>query len=75
LRPVRTGVALAITLRRLYGERFEADKMERLLRDPDVLEAIKAAKPLDSVTSLWRLDEEAFKERRAQYLMYEAKER
>jgi hypothetical protein len=49
--------------------------MERLLRNPDVLEAIKAAKPLDSVTSLWRLDEEAFKERRAQYLMYEAKER
>jgi uncharacterized protein YbbC (DUF1343 family)/CubicO group peptidase (beta-lactamase class C family) len=75
LRPVRTGVALAITLRRLYGERFEADKMERLLRDPEVLEAIKAAKPLDSVTSLWRHDEEAFKERRSQYLMYEAKER
>ncbi len=70
LQPVKTGVALAITLRRLYGDRFEYVKMERLLRKPAVLDAIAAAKPLDEVVALWQADENAFRERRGKYLIY-----
>jgi uncharacterized protein YbbC (DUF1343 family)/CubicO group peptidase (beta-lactamase class C family) len=70
LRPVRTGLALAVTLQRMYGERYALDKIEHLLRDPGMLEAIRAGKSLEFVTALYRVDEESFKERRAKYLLY-----
>jgi uncharacterized protein YbbC (DUF1343 family) len=70
LRPVRTGLALAVTLQRMYGDRFALDKMERLLRDPGMLEAIRAGRSIEDVTALYRADEETFKERRAKYVMY-----
>lgn len=71
MQPVKTGVALAITLRRMYGEKFDYAKMERLLRKPSVLDAIAAAKPLDEVVAMWQADEKAFGERRAKYLLYQ----
>ncbi len=70
LQPVKTGVALAITLRRLYGDKFDVAKMDRLLRKPSILEAIAAARPLDEVVAMWQADEKAFGERRSKYLLY-----
>jgi uncharacterized protein YbbC (DUF1343 family) len=70
LRPVRTGLAIATTLRRLYGEKFEASKMERLLRKPAVLAAIEAARPVAEITALYAAEEQEFRERRAKYLLY-----
>ncbi|HXG59247.1 MAG TPA: exo-beta-N-acetylmuramidase NamZ domain-containing protein [Thermoanaerobaculia bacterium] len=68
--PVRTGIALAVTLRRLHPESFELDKMKHLLKHGATLEAIRAGKPFQDVISLWNEEEKAFGERRAKYLLY-----
>jgi len=70
LRPVATGVAVALVLHRLYPNDFALDKLAPLLRDPATLEAIRAGKPLAEIVSMWREDEAAFALRRAKYLLY-----
>jgi uncharacterized protein YbbC (DUF1343 family) len=70
LRPVATGVAIALVLHRLYPNDFALDKIAPLLRDPATLEAIRAVKPLAEIVSMWREDEAAFAARRAKYLLY-----
>jgi len=67
LRSVDVGIAIATTLVRDYGAQFPADKMQRLLRHPATLDAIKAGKSLAEIHELWRTDFEA---RRARYLLY-----
>jgi uncharacterized protein YbbC (DUF1343 family) len=64
-RPVRTGVAIATVLARLYPKDFAVDKLAPLLRDPRALEAIRAGTPVS-----WADDEAAFAARRAKYLLY-----
>lgn len=68
LRPVRLGVAIALTLRRLYGDAFHLEAMAPLLRHQPTLDAIRAGKPLDEIVAGWR--EEEFGRRRAPYLIY-----
>jgi len=65
LRPVATGVAIATALRRLYSSDFALDKMQRLVRDPATMEAIRSGTPVD-----WSADEAAFNSRREKYLLY-----
>jgi uncharacterized protein YbbC (DUF1343 family)/CubicO group peptidase (beta-lactamase class C family) len=70
LRPVATGIAIALVLHRLYPNDFALDKIAPLLRDPATLDAIRADKPLAEIVSMWREDEVAFAARRAKYLLY-----
>jgi uncharacterized protein YbbC (DUF1343 family)/CubicO group peptidase (beta-lactamase class C family) len=70
LRPVATGIAIALVLHRLYPAQFALDKIAPLLRDPATLEAIRADKPLTEIVAMWRDDEAAFAARRAKYLLY-----
>ncbi len=65
LQPVRTGVAIASVLHRLYPNDFALDKLATLLRNPRTLEAIRADAPVS-----WAEDEAAFGARRAKYLLY-----
>ena len=65
LRPVALGVAIATTLHRLYPNEFSVDKMQRLVRDPATMDAIRNGTPID-----WSPDEAAFKARREKYLLY-----
>jgi uncharacterized protein YbbC (DUF1343 family) len=69
-RAVDTGLAIAVTLRRLYGDKFAVDKMAPLLLSPKVLEAVRESKPIGDIVALYRADEEAFRERRGKYLLY-----
>jgi uncharacterized protein YbbC (DUF1343 family)/CubicO group peptidase (beta-lactamase class C family) len=69
-RAVDTGIAIATTLHRLYGEKFAVDKMAHLVRNDAVLEAIHQARPLAEIVAIYRPDEEAFNARRAKYLLY-----
>jgi uncharacterized protein YbbC (DUF1343 family)/CubicO group peptidase (beta-lactamase class C family) len=70
LRPVATGIAIALVLHRLYPNDFALDKIAPLLRDPATLEAIRADKPLAEIVSMWREDETSFALRRARYFLY-----
>ncbi|HEX9407432.1 MAG TPA: exo-beta-N-acetylmuramidase NamZ domain-containing protein, partial [Thermoanaerobaculia bacterium] len=65
LRPVATGVAIATALHRLYPNDFAVEKMQRLLRDPATLDAIRSGAPIS-----WAADESAFNVRREKYLLY-----
>jgi uncharacterized protein YbbC (DUF1343 family) len=64
-RPVFTGVTIAATLRRFYPNDFAVDKLQRLLRDPRTLDAIRTGKVAD-----WTDDEAEFGARREKYLIY-----
>ena len=64
-RPVATGVAIATALHRLYPNDFDPDKMQRLVRDPATIDAIKNGSPIS-----WAADEAAFNVRRQKYLLY-----
>ena len=65
LHPVSMGVTIATVLHRLYPNEFDVDKLERLVRDPRTLDAIRSGQPID-----WSADEATFNARRAKYLMY-----
>jgi Exo-beta-N-acetylmuramidase NamZ, C-terminal len=67
LRAVDVGISLATILERDYPSQFPIDKMQRLLRHPATLDAIRAGKSLDEIHALWA---PGFEERRAKYLLY-----
>jgi len=68
--PVRTGIALAIALQRMYGDQFALEKIDPLLRSRRVLEAIRNGRSLDEVVALYAADEADFRERRKPFLLY-----
>ena len=67
---VDVGLQIAKTLYRLYPKDFAPEKMERLLKHPPTLAAIKADRPLEEIHATWKADLETFEKCRAKYLMY-----
>ena len=70
LNAVDVGLTIAVTMQRLYGTNFAAEKMQVLLREPAVLAGIKAGKTLAELKAGWAADLEAFKKRRELFLLY-----
>jgi uncharacterized protein YbbC (DUF1343 family) len=70
LNSVDLGLALALTLQRLNPDDFALGKLQALLQDRSTVEAVRAGKPLAEIRQAWADDLEAFKKRRAQYLLY-----
>ncbi|MBX3432092.1 MAG: DUF1343 domain-containing protein [Pirellulales bacterium] len=71
LAPVELGLTLACTLRKLYPETWEAEKMDRLLRHAAVLAAIRRGVPAPELRDLYESDLKRFRERRKEFLLYE----
>lgn len=67
---VDVGLAIAETVYRLYPNDFHPEQMQRLLRHPATLEALKANRPLAEIRAAWEPGLTAFKQTRAKYLMY-----
>ena len=65
LEPVRTGLAIAATLQRLYPGKFELAKVGTLLNHRGLLEALREGQPLH-----WQAETEAFRARRRPFLIY-----
>jgi uncharacterized protein YbbC (DUF1343 family)/CubicO group peptidase (beta-lactamase class C family) len=65
LHSVAMGVAIATALRRLHPNDFDYEKMQRLVRDPATMDAIRDGTPVD-----WSADEAAFNARRKKYILY-----
>jgi uncharacterized protein YbbC (DUF1343 family) len=68
--PVRTGLAIARTLRRTYRREWDYGKLDRLVGDPDVVKAIDAGVPLASIVDVYRAELAAFASKREKYLLY-----
>ena len=70
LQSVDVGIAIAQTLQRLYPKDFALTKVNRLLQNPETIAAITAGKSLAEIKQGWTAELDAFKKRRAQYLIY-----
>jgi uncharacterized protein YbbC (DUF1343 family) len=68
--PVRTGLAIALALRKLYGKDWDGARLRRMVGDPMVAQAILDRRPLVEVEALYKDDLDAFRAKRAKYLLY-----
>ena len=64
------GIETVAALRTLYGDRFEVDRVDRLLRNRPVLDQIKAGTDPRAIAAGWQADLARFKVLRARYLLY-----
>jgi uncharacterized protein YbbC (DUF1343 family) len=69
-RPVEAGVTIAWTLHKLFGEAFEAQKVERLLANKATMEAILTADDPSKIPLVWQEPLQQFKQLREKYLIY-----
>jgi uncharacterized protein YbbC (DUF1343 family) len=68
--PVRTGLAIARALRRVYARDWDFGKLDRLLVQPETMTAIDMGLPLSAVVETYRAQLEAFAAKREKYLLY-----
>lgn len=68
---VRLGIALVVTLHRLYPADFPLAKVNDLLRHPATIELIRSGATVDQVVDAWKQEQQDFQQRRARYLIYE----
>lgn len=64
------GMEAVAALWKLYGETFQIEKIDRLLRNRGVLDQIKAGTDPRAIAASWQADLKRFKARRARYLLY-----
>jgi uncharacterized protein YbbC (DUF1343 family)/CubicO group peptidase (beta-lactamase class C family) len=67
---VRTGLAIARALRRLYPRTWEFAKLDRLLVHPDTMRAIDRGAPLEAIVATYQGELTAFAAKREKYLLY-----
>jgi len=70
LRPVRTGLEIALTLRRLYGRQWQMDAMDRLLLNGPALKGLLAGRTVPEIEWAWQDRLEEFLQRRSRVLLY-----
>ncbi len=68
--PVHTGLEIAYQLQKLYPDRWQADKMDRLLASAQTLSALLSGKPVTEIESLWEKELAEFRGRREKFLLY-----
>jgi uncharacterized protein YbbC (DUF1343 family) len=68
--PVRTGLAIAIALRKLHAASWDDSRLRRMLGDPAVAQAIHDGRKLADIEALYKEELERFRSKRAKYLLY-----
>lgn len=68
--PVRLGLAIALTLRKLYPDEWKPRGFARMVADRATDAAVRAGRDLDEVEALWRDELAAFRAVRARHLIY-----
>jgi uncharacterized protein YbbC (DUF1343 family) len=68
--PVRTGLAMALALRKLNGKDWDGARLRRMVGDPAVAQTILDGRSLIEVEALFKDDLDAFRAKRAKYLLY-----
>jgi uncharacterized protein YbbC (DUF1343 family) len=71
LDPLALGIQLMISLHSLYPNDWQTKNLNRLLSSAKVRDAVLAGKTREEILPLWTPELEAFKTRRAKFLMYE----
>jgi uncharacterized protein YbbC (DUF1343 family) len=68
--PVRTGIAIALSLRTLYPDAWHPDKLNQIVGNAAVTDAILAGRSLQDIEAMWASDLAAFRQKREKYLLY-----
>ena len=70
-RPVRAGLTIAVELRRLHPDDWDAAALDHLLRHRRALDAVLAGRKVADIEALWEAELSGFLERRAPFLLYD----
>jgi uncharacterized protein YbbC (DUF1343 family) len=68
--PLRMGLQLAVSLRRLYPDDWDTASLNRLLSSETTQAAILAGKSVDDIQAGYRRQLQEFRQRRRRYLLY-----
>ena len=68
--PVRTALAIATALRELHPNEWTFDTMDRMLRSPAAMAALRNGSGIADVEATWASELAAFKTHREPYLLY-----
>ncbi len=69
-RPLRTGLTMALVLRKLYPDDWQVQRYDVLLLHKETFEAVKRGAAWAEIETAWQPELERFKERRRAYLLY-----
>ncbi|MFN2393280.1 MAG: exo-beta-N-acetylmuramidase NamZ domain-containing protein [Pyrinomonadaceae bacterium] len=69
-KPVRTGIEIAVALRKLFPNDWQTERYNRLLANTETFEKIKLGDAPEEIEKAWAADLENFKSRRARFLLY-----
>ncbi|HEX8737784.1 MAG TPA: exo-beta-N-acetylmuramidase NamZ domain-containing protein [Pyrinomonadaceae bacterium] len=67
---VRTGIEIAVALRRLYPNDWQVERYSRLLVNAEILERVKRGDAPEEIEKAWQAQLDEFKKRRASFLLY-----
>ena len=67
---INIGIAGALTLHELYGDKFGLSRFKGLLKHDATMEAIRADRSLNEIRKLWKPGLRDYVDRRQQYLIY-----
>lgn len=70
LQPYRVGVEIASALWRLFGDKYDASNMWRLVGSEELVTRIRQGEDPAVLASQWAADEARWRRTRAQYLLY-----
>lgn len=68
--PLRTGLMVAVTLQQLYPKQWDTTSLNRLLASEKIYHGILSGLSVDQLQTSYRGQLEAFKQRRARFLLY-----
>jgi len=68
--PLRTGIEIALLLRRDYPQQWDIDSYSKLLGNDAVLQAVRDERSYAEILAVYRPALEAFEQRRRAYLIY-----
>jgi uncharacterized protein YbbC (DUF1343 family)/CubicO group peptidase (beta-lactamase class C family) len=69
-KPVKTGVEIALALRKLFPNDWKMDKLNGLLVNSEILEMVRRGETFQTIENAWQKKLDEFKLRRAQFLLY-----
>ena len=68
--PLKLGVALAVTLRKLYPDKWNPEAILRMLCHRPAYEAIRNGRSAEVIENSWWVGLQEFRKVRARYLLY-----
>jgi uncharacterized protein YbbC (DUF1343 family)/CubicO group peptidase (beta-lactamase class C family) len=69
-KPIRTGLEIAVALRKLYPTDWKVESYNRLLVNTEIFEKVKLGESVENLEKTFQANLDEFKKRRASFLLY-----